>query len=273
MEKKMWLTLGATALGCLIVGFGGGFWLGKEKTELEAFHIANMEVAEAKAKYQAKYEAKLAEYDQKLLELTSDNLQKSVEQEDDSTFTRPYSEADVEYSEKVAEAIKDMPRIRSQIQEYTTATEEPPEETPVVKPPVPMTATPVAGPRRERPMVDYRGSFRADKVIEQADEPKATDDPVDPQDAFDISEEQYYDGDSGFQQRQVRWYQPDNVLVNLGGEVFEESYLVVGDTLEQFKEMDEDDNILYVRNPKLKTDLEVIRIHESYAESVQGLMT
>lgn len=259
----MILEFGATALGCLIAGLGGGYWIGKKKTELEAFHIANMEIARDREHYATFYRTK---YEEKLAALTADNLL-TLDEAVEEPMVGAYSEADVKLSEGM---LNEMPaeRIRAQ---YETATEElPVEEVVRPKPPVPMPVTPatqITSPRK-RPMVNYAGAFKAEPVEEE----KATDDPVDQMAPYDISEEKYYDGDIGFQQRQLNWYAPDNVLTDMADKPYDEPYAVVGDCLDVFADKDPEDNTIYVCNPKLKMVFEITRIHEDFADAVQGLM-
>lgn len=264
----MILEFGATALGCLIAGLGGGYWIGKKKTELEAFHIANMEIARDREYYSTYYRTK---YEEKLLALTAENLQ-TLDEAVEEPMVGAYSEADIKATEKT---LNQMPaeRIRSQ---YETATTELPVQQEVVRPKPPVSigverATQVAEPRK-RPIVQYAGMFKAEQAPQPEVEEKATDDPVDKMAPHDISEDEYFDSDALTQQRQLTWYAPDEVLADMADNPVEEPRAVVGDCLDLFSDMDPEDNVIYVRNPRIQTVFEITRSHESFAESVQGLM-
>jgi hypothetical protein len=286
MEKKLLLAFAATAMSCLTAGAVGGYVWAKYKLEVTYFTAANQEVAIAKEHYETKYKEKLAliedHYHEKLLVLTADNLM-SVEQEEHelNEAARKQRLPKLVMPEEMLQ--REVVDVAASVK-YVTTTEEIPENVVTVKPkptpppgarlkaPVPVNP-PTVGTQRERPIVNYRGAFQSGDNAPTKTEDKATDDPTDPNEPHDISEEVYYEGDDSYRQRQIKWYAADGVLTNIQDEPLEEAQTVVGDTLELFEEMDPEDNVLYVRNPKLMMDFEVIRIHGSFAEQVQGLGT
>jgi hypothetical protein len=247
MEKQMLIAIGGTLAG-IVVGFGAGYWVAQTKLEAVYHEAANLEAADAKAYYKG-------QYDQRVMELTADNLAKKYETATDESedVVAAYSEADVKWTEK---AMAEMPdeQIRSQYVE----TEDKDVPTIVEQRPKP-------------PIMNYHRMFKpvppADEVVPE----KTIDDPVDPEEPYDISEELYYAGDDTYRQKQLKYFFETATLTTVDDEPVVHPEVAVGPNIHQlFEDMDPEDS-LYIRNPKLKIDFEIVRYNENYAEVVGGL--
>jgi hypothetical protein len=81
-----------------------------------------------------------------------------------------------------------------------------------------------------------------------------------------LEEKEHYDKLS------ISYYEDDDTLVDENEEVIADPVSIVGnDALNNFGEGSDDPEIVYVRNEKLETDYEVIRLSKSYAITVLGI--
>jgi len=100
-----------------------------------------------------------------------------------------------------------------------------------------------------------------------------TDPPVLPPDmAYIISEDAFLSNEVEHEQVSITYYVGDDILADEKDEVVPDADALVGeDALLQFGHMSNDDNIVYVRNPRLNLDFEVQKSMGKYAVEVLGL--
>ena len=90
-------------------------------------------------------------------------------------------------------------------------------------------------------------------------------------DPYVITEEEFDLGELGFTKTTLNYYLEDDVLVTDRGEIIANSNQLVGKGhLEDFDELSNADNVMFVRNTALGIDFEVDGFDESYFESVLG---
>ncbi len=88
-----------------------------------------------------------------------------------------------------------------------------------------------------------------------------------------ISLEEFSEGASHFFKETLYFYEDDDVLTDESEEVAVDIVSLLGeDALDSFGQESEDPEVVYVRNAKLRTDYEVIRLSKSYSETVLGIM-
>lgn len=94
----------------------------------------------------------------------------------------------------------------------------------------------------------------------------------DPEKPYVISQEDFMQGDAGYQQVTVTYYQVDNVLADERDDVIEDMEKNIGlNCLVQFGVASSDENTVHVRNEKIQLDFEVVRHEGSFAQEVLGL--
>lgn len=94
----------------------------------------------------------------------------------------------------------------------------------------------------------------------------------DREEPYIISEEIWQAGEMGYDQPQVTYYAGDDVLADENDQLIDNVEQVVGtDNLLRFGEGTDNENGLFIRNNKLKLDLEVQRSDGSYKFEVLGL--
>lgn len=87
-----------------------------------------------------------------------------------------------------------------------------------------------------------------------------------------LSQEEFIENDSNWNQSTLTWYVVDKVLSDERDQVIEEVDGTVGsDNLLRFGEGSSDDNIVHIRNPRLQLEFEVVRHEGSYAREVLGI--
>lgn len=84
-----------------------------------------------------------------------------------------------------------------------------------------------------------------------------------------ITQEDFFSGDSGYNEATYTYYAGDNTLTGEGDEIMDPQTRTkaVGNCLDQFG----DENTIYVRNPYLELDIEINRSDGKYAVEVAGL--
>jgi hypothetical protein len=76
----------------------------------------------------------------------------------------------------------------------------------------------------------------------------------------------------GWDEMTLTYYEADDVLCDANDKVVDDQELLVGvANLDRFGHGSKDANIVYIRNPQLEIDLEVVRSVNSYAEEVHGM--
>lgn len=92
-----------------------------------------------------------------------------------------------------------------------------------------------------------------------------------PDSPFIISKEEFLENDPEYNQVTITYYEDDDVLADEQDRPVDNQVQLVGnDALEKFGYGSGDNNIVYVRNPNLDIDLEVLRSTNSYAATVLG---
>lgn len=87
-----------------------------------------------------------------------------------------------------------------------------------------------------------------------------------------ISLGEYADSNKHFNKVTLTYYDKDDVLVNMDDEVLYNPERILGeDALVSFGKNSGDADSVYVRNPKLKTDYEIARLHRSYSKEILGI--
>ena len=73
-----------------------------------------------------------------------------------------------------------------------------------------------------------------------------------------------------YQRTTLTYYATDDILADERDAVIDDPEYALGDGLSHFGEESNDADIVYVRNPTLNEDFEIVRVHRSYAEAVFG---
>ena len=85
-----------------------------------------------------------------------------------------------------------------------------------------------------------------------------------------LEHDEFYNSD--FNTQTLTWYEVDEVLAAEDDSLVEDIDGIVGEqNLTRFGHGSRDNNVLYIRNPKIDMDFEVIRAQGSYAEIVHGI--
>jgi len=123
------------------------------------------------------------------------------------------------------------------------------------------------------PPVDYNAQYRKGTVANpKPDLASPLDYVYDPEDPHVISQNAYNAGMPEWEEAQMLvYYVPDDIVADsLTGEVLSEDTLeryIRRLNLEQFGEKSLDEDTVFVRAPRVKTDFEVVRSQESYQEA------
>lgn len=96
---------------------------------------------------------------------------------------------------------------------------------------------------------------------------------IDMSQPYVISADDYSEGGQNNAKLTLTYYDEDDVLTDQEDTVIvDPSYLVGDDSLVKFGMNSNDEDIVYVRNTKLSTDYEIVRVHKSYSETVLGIV-
>jgi len=88
-----------------------------------------------------------------------------------------------------------------------------------------------------------------------------------------ISVDEYSDPEVNYHRSTLTYYEVDDVLADQNDGIVTDVDRTIGDdTLLKFGNQSDDKDLVYVRNDKISTDFEVIRVHKSYAEDVVGII-
>lgn len=84
---------------------------------------------------------------------------------------------------------------------------------------------------------------------------------------FEITEDDFVENNH-YDKEVLYWYDNDTTLVTEGDEIIEEPMRFVGTLLDRF----DDPNLIgiFIRNPKMNTDYNVIQIHEAFADRLES---
>lgn len=116
----------------------------------------------------------------------------------------------------------------------------------------------------------HKNVFDTPEWNQQVEESKRNPNSVDP---FIISEEEFYMNESENEQLQLTYFEADDILSDGNESPVENRDYVIGEgTLDRFGYGSKDKNIVFVRNPRLDSDIEVIRDSRSFAEVVHGII-
>lgn len=87
-----------------------------------------------------------------------------------------------------------------------------------------------------------------------------------------IHEDEFRTNDEGYMQAQLVYYEADDVLADEDDTVIDDQDDMVGvENLERFGHGSGDPSIVFIRNDRRKTDMEIIRSSGSFVEEVHGL--
>lgn len=223
--------LGLGISGGLLVGGAAGYFFAKKQLKSHFAMLANEEITEVKAHYQ------------KLLKtgVYSSPVTLFVEKYGDTVDglgydTEQEKQEPVEYLEE-SHALTEVPLI----------------EVPLVT----ITSTPVRDvmTRRERENAGYNES----PAIRDPDRP------------YVISVEEFMEQEDVYDKLTITYFEGDGTLCDERDEVVDDVEGTVGsDSFSQFGFKSDDENVVYVRNERLKTDFEVILDKQKYIEVVVG---
>lgn len=88
---------------------------------------------------------------------------------------------------------------------------------------------------------------------------------------FVIHKDEHMANEDEFEQVTLTYFMGDDVLSDERDTVIAEPDVIVGlDNLQRFGEGSEDPNVVYIRNPRLEVDYEVIRSEGTFAQEVHG---
>lgn len=88
-----------------------------------------------------------------------------------------------------------------------------------------------------------------------------------------ISFDEFNDGETGYEQSTVTYFEGDDVLADEGDQMIDEIEATVGEgNLYRFGHGSKDNKIVYVRNEKLNLDFEIIHSDNKYAQEVLGFI-
>ena len=116
-------------------------------------------------------------------------------------------------------------------------------------------------------------------IVEENDpEPKLEqhnlfDDAAEEGDTHVISQELFYEGVENFESTTLTYYDEDDTLTDERGSIVSDPTYILGDTdaLSRFGENSGNPDTVYVRNPWLQMDVEIIRTDSSYTKDVLGI--
>lgn len=94
----------------------------------------------------------------------------------------------------------------------------------------------------------------------------------DASDPYIISDNTFAETNDHYDKITLYYYDTDGVLANEQEEMVDDMVAVVGDLMERFGEGTSDPDCMYIRNTALCTDYEVIRLYQSYGETVGGFV-
>ena len=144
-------------------------------------------------------------------------------------------------------------------------TEERPTRPPVVVAPVIIAPSPVSAP----PVVTYEGGKDKDLNWNYPEELANRDD----QRPYIIHQDEYKQGESGYDQTTYTYYAEDGVMIEEGStDPMTNIDMTVGlDNLSRFGHGADDIDVMFIRNDQLELEMEVCRHPGSYEEEVVGL--
>ena len=85
---------------------------------------------------------------------------------------------------------------------------------------------------------------------------------------FEISEDDYAE-ESHYDKEVLYWYDNDDILATESDEIIEDVMRTVGTYIDQFDNPEIEG--IFVRNPRLSTDYNIIRLNESFMEHIEGV--
>jgi hypothetical protein len=94
---------------------------------------------------------------------------------------------------------------------------------------------------------------------------------ADPEQPYIISQEDYMQGEPDFQQATLTYYELDKILTDEREDRIDDINTTVGEQNIQFGVGSSDENVVHVRNVRLRMDFEIIRSEGAYAKEVLGL--
>lgn len=181
------------------------------------------------------------------------------------------SEAEVEkirelYQQKtVATIAQDKPPLEQVVEEagYSTVVPERP-----LKAPVPVIGTFEMPTTAGRTPIDPREAQKNDGWNYPEELQNRSEDHP-----YVIHQDEFKQGESGYDQTTYTWYAVDEVMVEEGSKdpLTDVDFSVGLENLNKFGHGTDDVDVVFVRNDKLELEYEICRLHTSYEEEVVGL--
>ena len=105
--------------------------------------------------------------------------------------------------------------------------------------------------------------------------PKTSDEGVidreDPEHPHVITYEEFAHDHSEYEKLTLAYFEEDDVLADSDGMIDDTEYIVGSVALRRFGVGSHDPNIVYVRNPKIEVDFEIVKSNKSYVETILGV--
>ena len=280
MTKKGLLG-GLAAAGGATVTFFCGYYLAKLRLEEHYQHIAATEITEAKEFYKSFY--KKDEYDtpekaanELLPEAVEalENYQPTDETPDD--VKKVVEDPKDHEGQDLEELAKAADHLVEEGKKKTKNIFTPPEDVTVdfnegkveEKPPT------TKKPRKKKPAADEAKA--ATKTVPppriDVNDNFPTPIQIQPDKIFIISQDVFMSNDTGYEQQTMTFFTGDKILVNSEDQIINEVYdWLGGEENIRFGHRSDDPNVVYIRNIKMGTDIELLRHEGTYKEVVAGL--
>jgi len=83
-----------------------------------------------------------------------------------------------------------------------------------------------------------------------------------------ISIEEFIESDNNYDKVSLFYYNEDDILTEENEEIITNRLELIGDSLDEFGILSDNSDVVYVRNDKISTDFEIVRLNDSYQESI-----
>lgn len=187
------------------------------------------------------------------------------------------AKANLEHSQamlgKTSETLR---KVRSELEGLTSAKEEASKETGRI-------ITGVTSLTREA-FTDYSRAFNPQSEPEEKQKkapkkvvipPKESDEGVidreDPKHPHVITYEEFAEDNPEYEKITLSYFEEDDVLADDDGMIDNTEYIVGSVALRRFGVGSHDPNIVYVRNPAISADFEIVKSNKSYVETILGV--
>ena len=124
--------------------------------------------------------------------------------------------------------------------------------------------------RVKKVMRQYNATNDAQELYEEAEKIYNKEVEV-PERPIIITVEEFFEGNSDHDKLTLTYYEDDGVLVDENEEIIDDPEYIIGSSaLVSFGEGSDDPEIVYVRNYRISTDFEIVRLSKSYKDTVMG---